>query len=143
MSPSGTLLVIGSGPGIGRTTAFLFAERGFNHVILLSRDSKRLAVDAETVEKAAGSGNGKVRVDTLELDLAGNKESVNGVLEKVDGLLKEGGRELEVVLYNGARVGPSVLMEWGVEGLEEDLRVSFLRFCFLRFFQVVELVLLF
>lgn len=126
-TPHGTLLIIGSGPGIGLSTASLFASKGFKHIILTSRDSKRLTSEAESVKKAAG-GSSDIRVDTLSLDLAGDKDSVNGTLGKIDGLLKEAGSELEVVLYNGARVGPSVIGEWDVSGLEEDLRVSFFLF---------------
>lgn len=121
MSKKGTFLLIGSGPGIGRSTASLFAERNFKHFVLLSRDAKRLEADADIVRKAAAS---EVKIDTLTLDLAGNKESIEGVLREVDALIKGAGSQLEVVLYNAARVGPSRILEWGVEGLEEDLRVS-------------------
>lgn len=130
-TPQGTLLVIGSGPGIGVSTASLFASHGFKHIILTSRNAERLTQEAETVKKAAAGAQGEIRVDTLTLDLAGSKDSLNETFGKVDGLLKESGSELEVVLYNGARVGPSVIGEWDVSGLEEDLRVSSsLSFCF-------------
>lgn len=128
-TPQGTLLVIGSGPGIGVSTASLFATHGFKHIILTSRNAERLTQEAETVKKAAGA-QGEIRVDTLTLDLAGSKDSLNETFGKVDGLLKESGSELEVVLYNGARVGPSVIGEWDVSGLEEDLRVSSSLFLF-------------
>lgn len=58
---------------------------------------------------------------------------MEGVLGNVGKLIEEAESQLEVVVYNGARVGPSVLLEWGVEGLEEDLRVSFVVLIFFLF----------
>lgn len=52
----GTLLVLGSGPGIGVHVAQLFAERGFQQVILASRDAARLKKEVEDVKKAGGEG---------------------------------------------------------------------------------------
>lgn len=120
MSPTGAFILIGSGPGIGRSTASLFAEKGFNHFVLLSRNASRLNEDADAVRKASSD----VKVETFELDLAGDEQSIKSVLGKVDEVLKGWNVQLECVLYNGARVGPSKIMEWDVKGLEEDLRVS-------------------
>lgn len=54
MAPHGTLLVLGSGPGIGVHVAQLFAERGFRQVILASRDASRLQKEVEDVKKVGG-----------------------------------------------------------------------------------------
>lgn len=120
MSPQGAFIVIGSGPGIGRATASFFAERGFKHIILLSRNASRLNEDADAVKKAAPDA----KVNTLELDLAADQASVKKVLGQVDSILEGDGVQLEAVLYNGARVGPSKILEWEAKSLEEDLRVS-------------------
>lgn len=55
VSPSASfaLLIFGSGPGIGRNVAMLFAERGFRKVVLMSRNKERLAQDADLVRSAS------------------------------------------------------------------------------------------
>lgn len=114
----GALLVIGSGPGIGVSTASVFAEKGFKHVVLLSRNTDRLAQDSAAVASAGA------QVETLQIDLSADEKSIKSVLARIDGVLSNWGTRLEVVLYNGARVGPSKLLEWERNSLEEDLRVS-------------------
>lgn len=110
------LVVFGSGPGIGRNVAKLFAERGFSKVILFSRDASRLKEDAAFV-RSAGK---EVDVETIAIDLAdtGNVESVLG---KVDNQL--GSTPLEAVLFNAARVGQSKILEFPAEQVEADLKV--------------------
>jgi len=120
MASKGVLVVIGSGPGIGRSTARYFAEQGFKHIVLLSRDESRLADDAEFVTSAASG----VKVDTFKIDVSADEVSVKRSLSNVDDSLKTAGVPLEVVLYNAARVAPSKIMEWDAKGLEDDLRVS-------------------
>jgi len=120
MSSKGALVVFGSGPGIGRSTAAYFSEKGFKHVILLSRDTSRLAEDAKFVRAAASDA----KVETLKIDLAADESAIKSVLQEVDGKLKAAGVPLEVVLYNAARVAPSKILEWEAKGLEEDLRIT-------------------
>lgn len=119
MSPKGALVVIGSGPGIGRSTAAYFAKQGFERVVLLSRDASRLAEDAKVVSSASSA----VKVDTQTIDMAADEATVKEMLAKVDAVLTAAGVPLEAVLYNAARVGPSRIMEWEARGLEEDLKV--------------------
>ena len=113
------LVVIGSGPGIGVNVATLFAERGFKHIILMSRNASRLEEDKAFVQKAASSAN----VETIPIDLA-DTQNVQKALSEVDQKLQ--GRSLECVLFNAARVGLSKFFEWKPEDLETDLRVSVL-----------------
>lgn len=116
----GTLLVVGSGPGIGVNVAKLFAERGFRKVILTSRNAERLAKEVEQV-KAAASGTGKeVEVVSTTIDL-GDKKSVDAGLREVERLVDS--ERLEAVLFNAARVGPSKLWEFSTEEIENDLQV--------------------
>lgn len=117
-SSHGTLLVIGSGPGIGVHVAKIFAERGFKKVILASRDEERLAKEVEDV-KSAGGGDG-VEVVATTIDLA-SKENVDAALGEVEKYLGNG--KLEAVLFNAARIGPSKLFEFTGEEVERDLQV--------------------
>ena len=112
----GTLLVLGSGPGVGRNVAQLFASRGFQQVVLISRNAERLEEDAEFVKKSASG----VQVHTVPTDL-GDRNSLNKSLAQVDKLLSS--HPLQAVLYNAARVGVSKFFEWSVEELESDLAV--------------------
>jgi len=120
MSSKGAIVVFGSGPGIGRSTAAYFAEKGFKHVVLLSRDTSRLAEDAKFVSSAASDA----KVQTLKIDLAADEDAIKSVLREVANKLKAEGVPLEVVLYNAARVGPSKLLEFETKRLEEDIRIT-------------------
>lgn len=113
----GTLLVVGSGPGIGRNVPKLFAARGFKQVILLSRDATRLQEDAAYVKSASKD----VEVHTIPTDMS-RKQSVSDALTKIEPLTEK--IPLQVVLYNAARVGTSKFFEFEVKGMEEDLAVS-------------------
>lgn len=116
MSQHNALVVFGSGPGIGRNIAALFAERGFSKVILLSRDASRLKEDANFVRSARAG----VSVTPVTIDLA-DTENVRKALESIDKELGE--TPLEAVLFNAARVGQSQILEFPAESVEVDLRV--------------------
>lgn len=47
------LVVLGSGPGIGLTTAKHFAKKHFSKIVLLSRNSERLEKEKREVEAVA------------------------------------------------------------------------------------------
>lgn len=115
-SQHNALVVFGSGPGIGRNVAAVFAERGFSKVVLLSRDGNRLKEDANFV-KSARAG---VSVSTITIDLA-NTENVRKALQNVEKELE--GTSLLAVLFNAARVGQSKILEFPAESVETDLRV--------------------
>jgi NAD(P)-dependent dehydrogenase (short-subunit alcohol dehydrogenase family) len=111
-----TLVVFGSGPGIGRSVAVNFASHGFTHIILLSRNQQRLEQDKAAVVKAAGAQD--IKVDTLIIDLS-SQASIQKALAEIDGLAKS----VEVVFYNGARVAPTPLFNTPVEDIENDFKV--------------------
>lgn len=113
----GALVVFGSGPGVGRAVAALFAERGFAHVILLSRNAERLAQDVNVVLKAGPDTS----VHQIPTDLA-DTEQVQKGLEKAKQALN--GARLDCVLFNAARTGQSKFLDFPPESLETDLRVS-------------------
>ena len=110
------ILVFGSGPGIGRNVAVLFAERGFRKVILMSRNKQRLAQDGDVVRSACADVDVReITVDAADLD------SVRQALESANEALGE--TPLEFVLFNTARTGPSKFFDFSAEELEADLRV--------------------
>jgi NAD(P)-dependent dehydrogenase (short-subunit alcohol dehydrogenase family) len=114
MSPR-TIAVFGSGPGIGNHVASSFVSHGFEHVILLARNTERLSEDASFVKKASSN----VKVTTLRLDLA-DLDSIDGVLKKIE----EVAPELEVVFFNAAVVkATETALSAPVEVLQTDLTV--------------------
>ena len=118
MSPThNALIVFGSGPGIGRNVAALFAERGFGKVLLMSRNKERLAQDADFVRSTSAG----VDVQEITVDAA-NSDSVREALEKANEALGE--TPLEFVLFNAARLGPSKFFDFSDEELEEDLKAG-------------------
>ncbi|KAF9631694.1 putative short-chain alcohol protein [Lasiodiplodia theobromae] len=118
-SSHGALVVFGSGPGIGRHIASLFASRGFHDVVLLSRNPVRLEEDAAEVKSAAP----RAFVSTVATDLS-NGESLTEALAQVDGKLREHGVMVETVLFNAARVGESDVLTFSAEELERDFKLS-------------------
>ena len=116
-STNNALLTFGSGPGIGRNVATLFAERGFRKVLLMSRNKERLAQDADVVRSASAG----VDVQEITVDAA-DADSVRQALGEANEALGE--TPLEVVLFNTARTGPSKFFDFSVEELEADLMVQ-------------------
>lgn len=115
-SQTRTLVLFGSGSGIGVSVGANFAAHGFDHIILLARNKERLESDKKTVASKAKS---EARVDTISVDLA-NQTSIKSALQQIDSLAAH----IDVVFFNAARVGPSPLLEFSVEGIESDFRVS-------------------
>lgn len=112
----GALVVFGSGPGVGRNVAALFAERGFKKVILMSRDAERLQQDAAYV-KSSSSTTG---VYEIPIDLSDSR-SIESSLQQVNSSLED--TPLECVLYNAARTAKSQFFDFDPESLASDLRV--------------------
>ena len=112
----GALIVVGSGPGIGRNVAARFASGGFSKVILMSRNVERLEQDRRFVLSAAPDAT----VHIVPVDL-GETAELQHAFAAVDGVLASCG--VECVLFNAARLGASPMLEWPAEGLEKDLKV--------------------
>lgn len=110
-------VLIGSGPGIGRSTAALFAEKKFDTIVLISRNAERLEEDKRAVVEQAQKAGRKVEVKTFAVDIVDSK-----ALEKT---LNEVGRlgELEVLLFNAARVEPTELLKTPAEVIMKDFQV--------------------
>lgn len=120
MTPSihGALVVFGSGPGIGRNVARIFAERGFSKIVVISRNAERLEQDVKFVQDSGARG---VSAEAIIADLA-NVQDTQQALQSVEKSL--GDLHLECVLFNAARTGPSKLEEFSVGSFESDLRVN-------------------
>lgn len=114
----GALVLFGSGPGIGQHVASVFASRGFNHVILLSRNLSRLQDDAKAVSSAAPG----VTVDTVAADLSDTAD-LGRALKEIEQKLEDRSTFVETVLYNAARVGESNVLEFPVAEFENDFKV--------------------
>ena len=119
MSSDG-LLVIGSGPGIGVTTASLFAQRKFTRIALISRDKTRISKDRETILQAARSANKTIEVQTWSVDIT-NTTEFKTVLQETEKFAT-----FSCVLFNAARVEPSDLLTFPEEEILKDFKVRLL-----------------
>ena len=114
---SQTLVLIGSGPGIGVATASLFAARKFDRVALIARDSKRILEDRQTILDSLKATGKTVEVKTWSVDITNTKE-----YEKVLGDVEKFG-SISSVIFNAARVAPSKLLEFAEEEILQDFLV--------------------
>lgn len=96
--PGKTLLLLGSGPGIGVAIASAFAVRGFTHIALVARDGSRLKDDQNRVLDTIQERGYSCQVKTWVCDLM-DFEALGRTLGEVQGY---GG--LECVVFNAARV---------------------------------------
>lgn len=112
-----TLLLLGSGPGIGVAVASLFAQKQFDHVALFARTTSQLQADKDTVLSAAATVNRQVAVRTWQVDVS-DLDRLKEALAEVQTL-----GTLECVYFNAARVGGSDLFDFPVAEIEMDLKV--------------------
>ncbi|KAK6072651.1 short-chain dehydrogenase reductase sdr [Seiridium cupressi] len=113
---TGTLLVIGVGPGIGRAVASTFASKRYHNVALFARRSDQLSVEKQALEEAVGH---ELDVKTYALDVT-DKDALLKALDDVDATLGKP----ECVFYNAARVLPSQLLTHDVEEIEYDFKIN-------------------
>jgi len=116
--PGKTLVVIGSGPGIGVATAAAFAVRGFTHIALISRDSKRLSEDEDRVLTAVQERGYPARIQTYAVDIT-DLEALKRTLKEVETF-----GTLECVFFNAARVDGKPLLEESVDDVERDFKTT-------------------
>ncbi|KAK5996547.1 hypothetical protein PT974_01882 [Cladobotryum mycophilum] len=105
------LVVIGSGPGIGRHVALAFAAKRYNKVALVARNPAKLKQDQEAVEAVVP---GKLTVKTYSANI-NDGQQLSDVLVQIEHDLGTP----ETVFYNAAQVVPSKLLE-----VEEDYMVQ-------------------
>jgi len=111
-------VLIGSGPGIGSTTAALFAAKKFDKIVLISRNAERLGQERKTVIERAKQAGRDVQVKTLAVDIADSKALQDALSE----VRKFG--DVEVLLFNAARVQPSPMLETSSDTIMADFKVS-------------------
>jgi short-subunit dehydrogenase len=117
MTSPQTLVLIGSGPMIGVSSASLFATRKFSNIALISRDLTRLAQDRDSVLSAARAAGKNVNVRIFATDIK-NTPMFEKVLKEVE---KMG--HILIVVFNAARVGPSEMFKFPEEEIVEDFKV--------------------
>lgn len=115
MSSDRTLLVIGSGPGIGRSVTTLFSSKRYNKVALIARRPEQLAVEKSLLEEAAPN----VVVKTYALDISDPDALLKALNDSEADLGKP-----ETVFFNAARVVPSQLLAHKTEDMEYDFKVG-------------------
>lgn len=113
-----TLLLIGSGPGIGVAVASLFAQKHFDHIALFARNPSQLQADQEAIISSAAEIGRQVHVRTWKVDIS-DLEQFKAALTEVQSF-----GALECVYFNAARVGGSNFFDFPVEEIELDLKVS-------------------
>ncbi|KAJ0114053.1 hypothetical protein J7T55_007887 [Diaporthe amygdali] len=111
-----TLIVIGSGPGIGRAVTSLFAAKRYGNVALIARRAEQLELEQKAVEEAVGAG---VKVKTYALDVT-NSEALLKALDDIEIQLGKP----ECIFYNAARVQPSELLSHDVKDIEFDFKIN-------------------
>jgi NAD(P)-dependent dehydrogenase (short-subunit alcohol dehydrogenase family) len=117
MSSNG-LLVVGSGPGIGVSTASLFAQKKFDKIALISRDKSRLSQDRDTILQSVKATDRKVEVETWSVDIT-DTAAFKAVLEETEKFAN-----FSCVLFNAARVEPSELLTFPEEEIVRDFKVQ-------------------
>ena len=109
---SKSLLLIGSGPGIGSHTARHFASQGFTTIHLLSRSSTTLSA-ASTLVQSAPNASSSLKVHTHAVDLT-DLTALQSTLDSVP--------VPEVIIFNAARVGPSTLGAFSTNEVLDDFK---------------------
>ncbi|KXX82454.1 hypothetical protein MMYC01_201656 [Madurella mycetomatis] len=116
MTSGKTLLVVGSGPGIGRAVTTLFASKRYSNVILVARRAKQLNEEETAVKRAVGP---RVNVKTLAVDIT-QTDALFKALDEADAAVGKP----ECVFFNAARVLPSALLDHDVKEVEYDFKIT-------------------
>ncbi|KAH8797910.1 hypothetical protein F5884DRAFT_743106 [Xylogone sp. PMI_703] len=99
-SKSAALLVVGSGPGIGHSTASVFAQNKFNRITLISRSWSRLQASRVSILSALSNTSPTARQVEIETWAVDIMESVKFQIWSK----RKGDIVIECVLFNAARV---------------------------------------
>ncbi|RFU80203.1 hypothetical protein TARUN_2013 [Trichoderma arundinaceum] len=111
-----SVVIIGSGPGIGSHTASIFASKRFNKVALVARNPAQLEKDAAAVNNAAP---GQVQVKTYPTDITDSKKLADTLAQITNDLGAP-----EFVLFNAAIIALTPLLEFSDEGILQDFQIS-------------------
>ncbi|KAF2234182.1 NAD(P)-binding protein [Viridothelium virens] len=105
------LVVVGSGPGIGLSTASLFASHGFS-IALISRNAERLQSDVAAVKKSV-SPSSTIKAYSTNV---GDSSALSSTLSQIQSELGTP----EVVLFNVARIQSSTIGQEPVRNIRGD-----------------------
>lgn len=110
-----TLVVVGIGPGIGRSVTSLFASKRYHNVALIARRAEQLEVERKALQEAVGT---HVNIKTYVADVV-DTDALTKALDDSDATLGKP----ECVFYNAARVLPSQLLSHDVKEIDYDFKV--------------------
>ena len=110
-----SILVVGSGPGIGSTVALRFAKEGFTTVALVALNPANLSKDRATILVSVP----KTTIHTYAVDVS----DTTGLKTALAQIASDMGTP-EVVVYNASRVAQGRLGEVAEETIVSDLRIS-------------------
>lgn len=116
MTSGRTLLVVGSGPGIGRAVASIFASKRYTNIVLLARRLESLKQEQAAIETVTPG----INVKTYAVDVT-DSVAVGEALDDADAALGKP----ECIFYNAARVLPSSFFDHDVQDIEYDFKVTF------------------
>ncbi|KAI5458822.1 hypothetical protein BGZ63DRAFT_416374 [Mariannaea sp. PMI_226] len=116
MSADRTLVVIGAGPGIGRSVASTFSSNRFSKIALVARREESLQAEKSSLEKTSTRA---VTVKTYVVDVS-DGDALVSAMDKIEADLGQP----EVIFYNAARVLPSMLFEHPVADIELDFKIT-------------------
>jgi NAD(P)-dependent dehydrogenase (short-subunit alcohol dehydrogenase family) len=113
-----TLVVIGSGPGIGRSVTALFASKRYSNVALIARRAEKLEEEEAALKQAVGE---HINVKTFAVDVVDTEALLKALADAESHFGKA-----ECIFYNAARVLPSQLLTHEAKEIEYDFKVSWL-----------------
>ncbi|GJN66302.1 hypothetical protein PLICBS_000319 [Purpureocillium lilacinum] len=112
-----SLVLIGSGPGIGRHVAIEYARKRFNKIALVARNPTQLAEDKAAVEAAVVDG--KVDVQTFAVDIT-DTAKFRAELENIGRVVGTP----ECVYFNAARIIPTPFFQATEEDILYDFKIN-------------------
>jgi NAD(P)-dependent dehydrogenase (short-subunit alcohol dehydrogenase family) len=116
MSNTRSIVMLGSGPGIGVSVASHFAAQGFQKIALVSRNESRLeGEDKAAVLKAAP--NAEVKTYAFDLSKYAELPELLSKIEKDSGVP-------EVIVFNAAHLTKSPVGEYTADEVAFDLQVQ-------------------
>lgn len=110
-----TLVVVGIGPGIGRSVTSLFTSKRYHNVALIARRAEQLEVERKALQETIGT---HVNIKTYVIDVV-DTDALTKALDDSDATLGKP----ECVFYNAARVLPSQLLSHDVKEIDYDFKV--------------------
>ncbi len=108
-----SVLITGASIGIGRTTALLFAEKGWNVILTYYKDKK------EGEEAAKRCREYGVKVELLRLNVMDSK-SISDIFESV----KERFKEIDFLINNAGIISWEPLIRQSEKDIEDQVRVN-------------------